>query len=91
MAKKALISPNETLIEYVSSWTQVDGEYKPVLSQINNAQRIVQVEEEANVFNVASPLYWKDCADSVEADKYYLNTTNDTIIAKPQDVEKPTE
>jgi hypothetical protein len=91
MTKKALISPNETNFQYTSSWEQVDGEFQPVYTEIQNAQRIAQVEEEANIFEVAPPLYWKDCAESVKSETHYLDTTNDTITKLPEDAIKPTE
>ena len=34
-------------------------------------------------FEVASPLFWVECADDVVADQFYYDTDMQTIIAKP--------
>ena len=65
--KKALISPNEVV-------TNFDG---------STGQRVAQVEDDANTFDVASPLYWTDCVDECVADQYYFDTTTSTILEKP--------
>jgi hypothetical protein len=65
--KKALISPNEVV-------TNFDG---------STGQRVAQVEDDANTFAVAEPLYWIDCADDVAADQFYFDTTANAILEKP--------
>ena len=87
--KKALISPNETRIDYVSSWEVVDGEYSPVITPIDNACRVVAVVEINEEHSVSPPLYWIDCDDNVKADDYYFNTTNNTIVQLPEQASIP--
>jgi hypothetical protein len=65
--KKALISPNEV----VTNFDETTG------------QRVAQVEDAQNIFDVASPLHWIDCADDVVADQYYFDTTANAILEKP--------
>jgi len=66
--KKALISP----LELVYFEGNVIGE------------RVAQVVNDGETFPVAEPLYWKDCADDVVADEWYLQTTTNEILPKPQ-------
>jgi hypothetical protein len=40
-------------------------------------------EVEVNTFPVADPLFWVSCADDVVADKFYYDTTTQTIILVP--------
>jgi len=35
-------------------------------------------------FEVAEPLYWLDCDDTVVADVYYFDTTSNSILIKPR-------
>jgi len=65
--KKALISPNEVV-------TNFDG---------TTGQRVAQVEDAENIFDVAGELHWIDCADDVVADQYYFDTTANAILEKP--------
>lgn len=57
--KKALISPNEKVIDY----------------QGNVGDRIAQIEPVGSEFPVADPLFWVDCPDECVADVwwYYQN------------------
>ena len=43
--------------------------------------RIAEVT--ASPFEVAEPLYWLDCDDTVVADVYYFDTTSNSILPKP--------
>jgi hypothetical protein len=64
--KKALISPNE-----------------PVhLPNGRTGFRVAQVEPAENIFDVAEPLHWVDCADDVVADRFYFDVFNG-IVAIP--------
>jgi hypothetical protein len=65
--KKALISPNEVVTNFDAT----------------TGQRVAQVEDAQNIFAVASPLHWIDCADDVVADQFYFDTTSNAILAKP--------
>lgn len=44
--------------------------------------RVAQVS--AISFEVAEPLYWLDCGDTVVADIYYFDTTSNSIELKPR-------
>jgi hypothetical protein len=50
---------------------------------VQNGYRIAQVEMKADIFPVAEPLYWTDCADEVVADQWYYDTSNQTIKLVP--------
>lgn len=65
--KKALISPNEVVTNFDAT----------------TGQRVAQVEDAENIFDVADPLYWTDCADECVADQYYFDTTANAILEKP--------
>jgi hypothetical protein len=41
--------------------------------------RVAQVELEENIFAVADPLYWMDCADEVVANYWYFDPVDSTI------------
>lgn len=79
---KALISPNEKA-QQISSWTSetVDGRTSnyAVYSDITNGCRIVQTSE--TEFDVASPLYWVDCASDLDVNTNYFDTSDNTIKA----------
>lgn len=53
--KKALISPQE----------------KVTNTNSDIGQRIAQVEPEDQIFEVADPLFWTDCADECLANKWF--------------------
>lgn len=72
--KKALISPNEKPITYISSWT-VDG--RAVYSDYPNSCRIAEVVDID--FEIAPPLFWVDCANDVTSENYWYDTANNTI------------
>jgi hypothetical protein len=69
MAKKALISPLEIAYDYEGNAI---------------GERVAQVVNNGETFPVADPLYWKDCVDDVVADEWYLQTTTNEILPKPQ-------
>ena len=76
---KALISPNETPIYYISSWTGVAPKYTPVYTEYPNSCRVAQVVPDNQTFEVAEPLFWTTCADDVVADQWYYDTQNSNI------------
>jgi hypothetical protein len=78
--KKALISPNESPIEYVSGWTQ-DNPPQPIYLYIENSCRIAQVSNKT--FEVAPPLFWTDCEDDVIANQWYYNINDSEIYQIP--------
>jgi hypothetical protein len=45
--------------------------------------RVAQVEPEENIFSVADPLFWTDCADDVVADQFWYDPINQQIIPVP--------
>ena len=83
--KQALISPNEQA--YTGTWvlnppgSKFQYRWNPVA--IDNSQRVAEVLPVGQSFPVASPMYWKDCADDVVADQWYLDTSNDQIVLIP--------
>jgi hypothetical protein len=45
--------------------------------------RVAQVEDAANVFEVAPSLMWVDCADNVVADQFWYDPADQLIKANP--------
>jgi hypothetical protein len=45
--------------------------------------RVAQVEDAANVFEVAPTLMWVDCADDVVADQFWYDPSDQLIKANP--------
>jgi hypothetical protein len=84
--KNALISPNESPIQYVSGWT-TDIPPKPIYSQIENSCRVA--EAEGQTFEVALPLFWTPCDDDVIADQFYYNTADEQIYPVPEPAPYP--
>lgn len=65
--KQALISPNEVI-------TNFDG---------STGQRVAQVEDVQNIFDVGFPLYWRECSDAVVADQFYFDPATNEFLEKP--------
>jgi hypothetical protein len=94
---KALISTTEVFTwTWASSWTWVPqptqenpdaGKWQPVYSEIENCQRVAQVEPDDKTFEVHHTLIWVDCPDNCVADMWYYK--DGQVQVKPQDVEKP--
>ena len=62
---------------------------KALISPNENKQlgfRIAQVEQQE--FEVAEPLFWVDCDDTVKADQFWYDPADQTIKPKPQDITK---
>lgn len=55
---KALVSPNEVRT-YEENGVTLEG------------CRVAQVEQDANMFPVAEPLFWADCPDNCVADQWF--------------------
>lgn len=85
--KNALISPNESPIKYISSWT-TDTPPQPVYTFINNSCRVAQVADQT--FEVALPLFWTPCDDDVVADQWYYNMGDQNIYPVPPPAPEPT-
>lgn len=86
---KALISPNEVFTwSWVFEWRQSGVTWTPVYSEIENCQRVAQIEPEDKIFKVAQPLHWVDCPESCVADEWYYK--DGQCIKKPVDVLMPT-
>ncbi len=75
---KALISPNESPISHVVSWSSTAPIY-PISEPYLNSCRVAQVEDDANIFPVAEPMFWFDCSNEVIADQWYYDTENESI------------
>ena len=82
--KKALISPNET-VSYISSWELIFNKYEPVYTEIG--ERVAEVVDQ--VFEVAPPLFWVDCADTVTAVDYYYDPQDMQIKIIPDPAPMP--
>lgn len=56
--------------------------------------RVAQVEQDENIFAVAESLFWVDCGDSVEQDKFWYDPADQTLklipIPEPVVVTQPT-
>ena len=70
---KALISPNETTVNPNTN--------EPLGLRVCD---IVEVE-----FEVASPLFWVDCPDSVTSNTHYYNTASNTFGLIPEYIPPP--
>lgn len=46
--------------------------------------RVAQVEQDADIFPVASTLFWVDCADDVVADQFWYEPASKTIKPTPK-------
>lgn len=77
---KALISPNEK-VQQITSWTVETTEELitkiPIFTDIPNGCRIAQTNE--TEFDVASPLYWVDCASDLDETTHYFDMSDNTI------------
>jgi len=81
---KALISSNELFTyTWISSW---DGD-TPIYSQIQNCQRVAQVEPDDKTFPVFNALFWVDCPENCLADVWYYK--EGAVYIKPQNQPKP--
>jgi len=86
--KNALISPNESPIQYISGWT-TDTPPQPIFTPIDNSCRVAEVENQT--FEVALPLFWTECDDDVVADQWYYNTSDQNIYPLPPSPPEPEE
>jgi hypothetical protein len=80
--KKALISPNESPIQYISGWTETIPK-QPIYSVYANSCRVAEVCDAE--FEIAPPLFWVDCADDVVSDdvvsdEFYYDTIANEIL-----------
>ena len=75
----ALINPLEQAMQIVS-WSGTgtkDDPIKPIVEPIENSAVIAEVEEQT--FDVAEPLFWIECANTINADDYFYNTQDQQI------------
>ena len=84
--KNALISPNESPIQYISGWT-TDTPPEPICIPIENSCRVAEVEDQT--FEVALPLFWTPCDNDVIADQFYYNTADEQIYPVPPPAPAP--
>jgi hypothetical protein len=56
----------------------------------NSGYRVLEVVEAGNEFEVHSSLNWKDCADTVEMDKYWYDPSTNTFKKLPNAVRQST-
>lgn len=52
--------------------------------------RVLEVVDAANTFETHSNLQWKDCADTVEMDKYWWDPATSAFKKLPEAVEQST-
>ena len=72
---QALIDPT-TSVQYVSSWDTTVTPNVPVFSTYPNSARICQIEPDSDVFQVAKPLFWTACSDSINTNEFYYDTAD---------------
>jgi len=78
---KALVSPNDN-VSYITSWSiNSEGESVPSYGILDNANRIVQLEE--TEFEVSLPMFWLECNTSVNLLEYYYDTAESVIKLIP--------
>ena len=85
--KKALISPSEAPIKYISGWTTEDTPPQPIWSNIPNSCRVAEVED--TVFEVADTLFWVDVSDELAVQYIYYDTVDQVCKLVPEDVAPP--
>lgn len=86
---KALIAPNQiSTYTWVTSWKFENNEWVADTTQsISGCQRIAEVEEDDNIFEVAAPLYWIECPEDCVPDLWYYK--DNTFNEYPKDVMIP--
>ena len=52
--------------------------------------RVLEVVDAANTFETHSSLEWKDCADTVEMDKYWYDPASSSFKKLPEAVDQST-
>jgi len=85
--KKALISPMEAPIKYISGYTE-DNPPEPIWSDVPNSCRVAEVED--NEFEVADTLFWVDISDELATQYIYYDTVDQVCKVVPEDVAPPT-
>ena len=75
---KALISPSEAPISYIDSWSNTTPPYA-IYTQYPNSCRVAQVEPDDQIFPVADPMFWTDCANNCNPVDTYYDTVAQTI------------
>lgn len=58
--------------------------------QNNSGYRVLEVVDVGNEFEVHSNLQWKDCADTVEMDKYWWDPVTSAFKKLPEAVDQST-
>ena len=87
---KALISTTEVFTHrWISSWeyNELNKIWHPIYSEIDECQRVAQVEPDNNTFLTHESLIWLDCPDNCVMDEWYFK--DGQIIKKPEDVIMP--
>ena len=56
----------------------------------NAGYRVLEVVDAANTFEVHTNLQWKDCADTVEMDKYWWDPATSAFKKLPEAVDQST-
>ena len=75
--KAALISPNEAVQNY--NWvSDGKGHYVQEWYDIPNSERVAEVTTQP--FDVAPPLFWISCDDTVVADQWYYDKATEQFV-----------
>ena len=89
---KALISSTEiSNVSWVTAWEEVTPPTDPVTykpkttSTIEDTMRVAEVAEVP--FEVYETLFWVDCPNDCQADKWYCK--DGAVYIKPEDVPQP--
>lgn len=56
----------------------------------NAGYRVLEVVDAANTFETHSNLQWKDCADTVEMDRYWYDPVSSSFKKLPEAVDQST-
>jgi hypothetical protein len=84
-----LISPQEPAY-WLSSWSYdaKTDRWNPVYTAVADSYSIAEVAPAP--FDVAPPLFWKECGSEVVADTWYFNYVTDQILQVPPPAPLPT-
>lgn len=74
--KKALVNPDVIAMRLVGPDEAGEFHSEP----IPNSYTVADVVNPDDIFEVASPLEWKDCDDNVTGYDWYWDTINNTFV-----------
>lgn len=88
---KALVSTLETFTHtWISDWKEnEEGVLEPIYSEIEDYQRVAEVEPDDKIFDVCETLFWVDCPNDCVADQWYYK--DGKLKKLPEDIPNPEE